>query len=615
MTIKSMPAGNLKKYFESKRDSKGIERQRMPDGGDPTRWISGTPEAAEKWLEQIAPPHVRRDRKRRWVGHCRKHLTHLIVGFAEGYPQVRPYLPLVIRTTERLLAAGLPLDRQTVFWCEHPLLQHSHVHGGLVRALLPDGGAYDPKLDRELVVECSWLVSRRLGLSNPLDTLAARMIRGCEFSYRPENRAQIGRICQAVQERFWNNRLATHEKFLQLLNGSKLGQVLVSPGPDGRAQLRTDRQIERLYNYSVAVEGRGDSVIWLAGRICRHNFQADRMRAELNDRARQFNPGRAREVYLRFLKNLNQRISQQFRGRGRGGRPKELRPEIRASFEWLNPDRDEQRWVALESLALSAQPGDRMSELVGLPEPGFARSEFQTPSLSSIPEAAYPFYSDVDDLPRDLTGPHPQLADELDEPHESVEGWLTFNVDSPLPPPVTNLSPSEPEATTSSEPVNPRPAESAGPDAAHIPVGMETVSTPEDSSPSEPTKPEVNEPTLNRAGPGYAAAEDLQREQLRKQQAALAQARLEAFQNHQRQLGISISLSMAMERELQVAGEMAKSRRAANQAHRERMAEEGIRLVAEAEARKGVRQGPLPPPEKSGAPAIPSSEKPPPRSN
>lgn len=415
MTYKSMPAGNLIDYVQSKKDYKGLDRTSLPT------WFGPKPELTEDFLRRLSPPHVKSDRRRRWVGHCRQHLTHLLIGFSESSDQVAPFRRIAIRTLECLVAAGLPLDSLQFVWCEHKLPKNSHLHGGLVRSLLPDGGAYNPALSGALAIDCSWLVSRRLGLSLP--TGRTRLIRGGEFSYKPVHRERLDKISSKTQEKYLGDQLKTHGDFLELLQGELAQTVLAAPGPDGLPEMWTNRPIGRHYRQCVAVAGPDDSVVWLAGLVCRQSFTAEAADQDQQRRRKKFRE--ASTIYRRFLKHLKARIvEQQQRYPVRTGQP----AVTQGAFLWLNPEADA-RYLAPDSLELHAR---ELADTVELPEPVeptpppvIALRDLLDPDAPAIPEAAYPFYSDLREENLQITDPRSLYADDLDEPIEQ-NAWVPF---------------------------------------------------------------------------------------------------------------------------------------------------------------------------------------------
>ncbi len=208
MSIKCIPAGDLIDYFLSELDSKGEDQPYKP------QWIGPGPQLTEDLLVCMMPPHVKSKKKQRRVGHCRQHLSHVIVGFYEGHEQIAPYRQLIMHTTESLINAGMGADSLKFLWCEHPLDRGAHFHCGLVRSCLPGGGAYTPRLSSALAIDCSWLMSRRLGFALP--TAMGRLIHAGECSYKRVNRPQIDEICRVTLEKFHANLTFATGGFLRI---------------------------------------------------------------------------------------------------------------------------------------------------------------------------------------------------------------------------------------------------------------------------------------------------------------------------------------------------------------------------------------------------------------
>ncbi len=392
MTTKSLPAGNLFPYLMSETNYKGEDRKLSP------RWLWDTPETASELLEVMAPPHVAADRRRRWVPHCRDHLTHLITGFSEGHQAVAPFLRLITRATECLVLAGLPPDCLSFVWCEHPQAEHSHLHCGLVRALLPTGGCYEPRLSRGLAVDFSWLVSWRLGLSDPVAADRARLIHGGEFSYKGKNRELISAICGATQEHYAKGKLKTHADLLRLLEKRNFGEVLASPDWEGRIGKLNGQS----YRNGIAIKGTGDTLIWLFGKVCHPDFTEGAFKKELEWRRRRFD--NHIQVFRRFRLSLGARIGRQRRKYPGGSRRMLVTEE---AFAWLNSYCYEWNSLAPEELANTENVLGQNIKLPGalqlktMPVPEIKGSL----DLDHAPEADYPFYSDLDHLNHDITVP------------------------------------------------------------------------------------------------------------------------------------------------------------------------------------------------------------------
>lgn len=427
MTIKCLADGVSIAYLESPHNYKKELRPVLPDA-EPTQWVGGYPSLEKEFFKCSAPPHVQENRWRRSLRHCRDHSIQFILGFSERYEDVQALRPLAIRTAECLVAAGLPLEDLDFFWNQHLLREDFHIHGVAMRALLPSGGMYDPALPASLAMDCSYLFSRRLHLSNPLDKLKARLIRGCEFSYQGSNREWIDAVCRRTHERFQDHQLADHAAFLKMIEDEGFGGVNVSPLPDGRPGLRTDQPIGRLYNHAVAVRIGSGAIVWLAGLVCRHHYTAEAARADLRRRRQEFEDPQA--VYLRLSRNLAKRIAGQ---RGRYGQRGGQFPVTLERFEWMNPANYGNRFLSLETMTCSHHRAENSMELPDVaPSQPPIWDEAWPPFVSSAPEITYPYYSDLSDQGLRITDPTPSSADELDELNDL---WITLAGPPPAPAP------------------------------------------------------------------------------------------------------------------------------------------------------------------------------------
>ncbi len=413
MTIKCIPAGDLIDYVQSAKDYKQRDRPYEP------KWIGPGPRLTEELLDCMMPPHVKTKKKQRWVGHCRRHLNHLIVGFSEGFEQIAPYRQLVLRTTESLLAAGMGLDSLKFLWCEHPLLEHSHFHCGLLRSCLPFGGAYVPRLSSALAIDFSWLISRRLGFSQP--TAFGRLIRAGEFSYKHDNRSRIDEICRVTLAEFDAKQLLKHDHFIALLKDRQLGEVLAVPDPEGWPCAQTSGSFGRGYRHCVAIRGNNDSVIWLAGAVCRTTYDYDALEQKRQQRQDLFKDESI--VFDRFMRRLKDRIeSQSAAYLGYQGQTKVMSQ----AFEWLNPEHDSLLCLSRDTMKVSDQ---MVANSIQLPKIEKSRATFIWDD-SSMPESAYPYYSDLEQEELDITDPQAWFTDGLDEPLEQ-NGWMPFWLNLP----------------------------------------------------------------------------------------------------------------------------------------------------------------------------------------
>lgn len=508
MTVKCLAAGNLFGYLMSPRNYKGEQRTLEP------RWLADGPLAAMNFLERTSPPHVKKDKKRRWVGHCRRNMTHLIVGFKEGHRDVDDLLRCAVRATECLILAGLPRTSLEFAWCYHAQNENSHLHCAVMRSLLPGGGTYAAKLPYRLAVDFSWLVTWRLNLELPIGRTNARLVHGGEFSYKHENRGCIKNICEMTRELFQrdsqgNPRLSTHQHFLDLLEQRRaelgIGEILVAPNKEGQPMRRTPYPIGRIYPRSVAVQG-PKTIIWLQGPVCRPDFNLTDWENKLDKQQGLFaNPDM---VFDRFQRRLQARIIDQ---RARYRIPAaDTELVAQRHFEWLNPHG-----------FLSSAPIQAIgSNLLGLdmPLPHFVFEELtkSQPLVNDFaeygPDSAYPFYSDPNNLEQsDITG----LPDGFDEfPEEDLDEGCFWPFPAWERLIVLDSRPRGPSATRRREPIQSRekpaprmryrlapPEEDEQPDqASGLPVDRAT-GVPDNLPTGVPANPAPRLPADPVAGP------------------------------------------------------------------------------------------------------------------
>ena len=226
------------------------------------------------------------------------------------------------------------------------------------------------------------------------------------------------------------NQLHNHDEFIKLLEGPELGMVvLAAPGPDGWPIARTSEPFGRGYRHHVAVKGNNNTVIWLAGAGCRSAFDPKVLAEEFKQRCDLFEDPSI--VFKRFIKNLKARIKAQWAAYP--GCKGQLKVALKA-FEWLNPEYDSLLFLSLDTMQLSDRKGANSIQLPKIKISGPPTFSWDD---SSMPEAAYPYYSELQLGERDITDLHRWFCDGLEEPMEE-NGWMPFWLNLP------NSSPDDP---------------------------------------------------------------------------------------------------------------------------------------------------------------------------
>jgi hypothetical protein len=406
MFTKCLPAGDLLDYLEDPRDHMGVRREMEP------RRLRGDPELATSLIDAQAPPFVfGADKQKRKIRHYRRHLVHLISCFSEPRERVEKALPDVIRLTEMLILAGLRRNALSFVWVEHPENYGAHAHAGLVTSLLPEGGPYRPRLSAKLRLHFDRLVSRKLGLSDPLRPDRALLVMACWASWKPRKRPHILEIINATQERWKDERKEPmdHKIFLELLKGEPLRHtILATPEKDGEPQLVDPKAAPagfEPYPHTVAIRVRdSEDVIYLRGPVCRPTFSADTWRDKLRRREEdaiqlQDHP---EKVYQRFERLLEARVRLQRKLYGVGG------------------DRDVVGIPYFKELRFQ---GQKDQSVVDRAQPGLSvdPDAVEIQGLELLKTGAdiyYPFCCEVDLTTRDITAPEALKA----------EGWLDWDI-------------------------------------------------------------------------------------------------------------------------------------------------------------------------------------------
>ena len=287
---------------------------------------------------------------------------------------------------------------------------------------MPSGwGRYSPRLLSGLATDFSWLISRRLGFSQP--TGMGRLVRGGEFSYKNDNRELIDKICQVTWAKFHAQQLHEHKDFIELLEGKELGRVvLAAPGPEGCPCARTSEPFGRGYRHGVAIKGNNDSVIWLAGAVCRPAFTSTGVENQFARRQARFaDPSR---VFKRFKEQLEVRFGSQ---RMRYVSYQQHTRVCSHVFDWLDPEYDSLLCLSLDTMKVSSQMAANSIQLPEIKISGPATFRWDD---ASMPEAAYPYYSDLEHKELDITDPQAWFSEDVDEPSED-DGWMPIWLEPP----------------------------------------------------------------------------------------------------------------------------------------------------------------------------------------
>lgn len=307
MRTKLRPAGNLFSYISGPRSMNGDKRQHPPVHRH------GSDVLAEQLLSALAPPWVNeKDKRRRKVRHNRVHLTHLMSCFSEGKGKVEHTIRRVIAATHALFLAGLPKDALKFVWYEHPQEICSHLHGGMVNTLQPDGGGYDLSLDTRLLLLFDRLCSRSFNLTDPIDPSSARLIHPCTQSNRKANREKVVEVMEKTHSWFKDGEFRDFSGFVGRLEK----EFKAVSHPLGGKNLGI-----RKYPGVVAIRGPEERVICFRGPVCRPSFTKEAYDARMKQREADF--ARApRDLYLEFEQLFCERVEeQQARYRVRSGAP------------------------------------------------------------------------------------------------------------------------------------------------------------------------------------------------------------------------------------------------------------------------------------------------------
>lgn len=407
MFTKVLPAGNLIDYIKGPKDSHGVKRE------EPPQRIRGNDELLNDLLTAQAPFGVGRKKKLRtlgkpgraameWVRHCRMQLVHIINCFHETEEIVTT--ALLKRTacaTEDLVLAGMPREALHFTWFKHGKKKGGHAHAAMARFLLPSGRRYVLRLDRELRVSFDRLISRRLGLTDPLDPAGFRVVYGGRNSWKPHNYELIRAVCREATRRWHRNELTEPGQFARMLPDFGLAVIFI-PDSTGHPLLQPGAAGSGAAPYPHAVVARrkdtGHTVVF-SGPACRGDFAAEEWRRRLEARQREAKnlevyPYKTFEVFKRCFARRHAFQHQSF---------SHLRDEecIRlADFDWLNPAST--KW----------EGPDVMNRLTD--------ADVFGPDMY-WGDRLYPFVSDTDPDVQDIADPsHSPLRDWIEEDDQAM---------------------------------------------------------------------------------------------------------------------------------------------------------------------------------------------------
>lgn len=468
MILKSKPAGDLFTYLRGAKGRFGKRRAHVE--------LRGSTDLAVSLLDAQAPPWIFQDRRRRYSRHCRRHLTHIYTGFSEELEKVNAVLPVVIKTIESFVLAGLPRNVLAFVWYEHPQPVGAHVHGGLLHSVVPRGGVYEPNLDAQSMFRLARLLSYQLCLSDPLDPSRVRLIwPGPASASKPENQDLIGRVVKAV-EACPEKQLRNHRHFLQLLSSKEVGLEVAAPAVSGRRPRPVNpAEPDGILSYPNTVGvwhpfGRKKEIVYFSGPVCNPRFSRHAWNQELHERQAQFDNIHSHPEweYQEFQSLLNQRINEQ---RQRYPFSKEAPLVLEREFRWLAKSRDEKKRQALvDSLSrLSKKTNtesdpDRVHRRFGeLPAISFPPEAHGTQDprglwgseLQHLPAAMHPFLDPelpVKDLPRwPQEGPENYREELLlDDPEDVPDRWNSEDLSLSRPSGLGSV-PKPPDLTPPSE--------------------------------------------------------------------------------------------------------------------------------------------------------------------
>jgi hypothetical protein len=449
MFTKILPAGDLFTYLKGPTDSQGVMREQPPVriyGDDElmtSLLVAQAPFGVAPKNNQTAFGLPRRPHSE-WVRHCRSQLLHFISCFHETNEIVTP--PLLYKVacaTEDLVLAGMPRDALHFTWYKHGKKRGSHIHGGMGRFSLRSGKRYALKLDRKLRGLFDRLVSRRLGLADPRDPAAFRIVYAARGSWKPENRELITRVCQEAARRWNKHDLSEPGEFAKMLPDFELS-VIFSPDRTGRPVLQRGECSSGAASYPHAVVARrrdNGRIIVFAGPACRGDFSPQQWRDKIDER--RIDAANLRQFPAKFFQDFEKALTTRCLLQSRA------HPAARgeecvglAAFEWLKPD----------SLKLEEPKGKST----------FTNSDMFGPDMY-WGDRLYPFVSDTDAEVADISDPSQlPLRDWIEEDDERIAAEEQESEE-----PGTELSPSQkPGAPVILAAPMPRPTPAETPPAA-----------------------------------------------------------------------------------------------------------------------------------------------------
>lgn len=330
MKTKIMAAGNVWPYFKSARDMMRRQREfqaRLCRGEEIALRAALAAQAPAGVVDPETRPRPASRRRPRgatpWIRHCQDHQVHLISCFVEGCDVVGPKLETALPLTEGLLRLGLPETALKFGWYEHPRRAGSHAHAGMLRTLVPAGGPYSPRLSPALCEKFDRLLSRHLGVADPLAPEGLRPLYLAWGSAKAENEPELQDICVALAElcRPAKTGPPPPARLVDWLR-EKQYVVLVEPDDEGSPQLTAEAQqfpgtaALALYPHTVVIRSRdAQRVLYLKGPACRPGDWLGAYRSLIEERRAQVaalvDVAGARQYYEEFLQLTEQRFVEQ----------------------------------------------------------------------------------------------------------------------------------------------------------------------------------------------------------------------------------------------------------------------------------------------------------------
>ena len=368
--------GNLLAYFKSKKDKMGKLREQAAVR------LWGNPELTQNLLDLQAPPFVGEEAgPRRMTVHLQGSLSHLMVGCSERQEVVEPWLLQICEHVMDLNLAGLQRTSLPFVWYKHAQKIGTHAHGARGHSLLPFGGPYEPPLKAALLQRHDRLVSRAMGLSDPLDPARALLVMSGWASWKEDKIPLIKKIICTTQRLWAEGKIKKHGDLENVVLKELNYEVLASPDKGGRPVPRASQASNpRLPQYPNCVTVRAEGeIIVLRGPLCRPSFQGARWQRSLDRRQREVDQLRnsPSALYQEFNPLLSAYIQEQ-----------------RARLEWISSPEDvtEKDFEWLVSLIVMEPLDSKMPELAEDP-------------LIAYPALYYPYFGDDAEIAWELTDP------------------------------------------------------------------------------------------------------------------------------------------------------------------------------------------------------------------